>query len=50
MGKCPFQKNNLAFCLTSQNQLGKYPSFETRFSQNQVKPYSGVFKKPIVTF
>ena len=52
MGKCPFQKNNPAFCPTSQNQLGKGPSFETRFSQNRVikkkkkimEPYCGVLR------
>ena len=32
------------------NQLGKFPYFETQFSQNRVKPYSSVFKEPIVTF
>ena len=30
--------------------IRKCPSFESRFSQNRVKPYSGVFKEPIVTF
>ena len=56
MGKCPFQKNNPAFCPTSQNQLGKGPSFETRFSQNRVikkKNYGALlwrFKEPIMTF
>ena len=49
MGKCPFQKNNPAFCPTSQNQLGKCPSFETRFSQNQVIKKNKLWS-PIVVF
>ena len=30
--------------------IREMPPFETRFSQNRVKPYSDVFKEPIVTF
>ena len=31
-----FKKNNPAFCPLLQKKLEKYPSFETRFSQNRV--------------
>ena len=30
--------------------IREIPYFETRFSQNQVKPYSGVFNEHIVAF
>ena len=46
----PFLKKQFSILPSIPNQLGKCPSFETRFSQNQVKPYSGIFKEPIVTF
>ena len=52
MGKCPFQKKKKSGILPHfPNKLGKYPSFETLFSQNLVikkkknsKPYSGVLR------
>ena len=46
----PLSKKQSSILPHFPNLLGKCPSFETRFSQNRVKPYSDVFKEPIVTF
>ena len=46
----PFLGKKIGIIPHFPNQLGKCASFKIRFSQNRVKPYSGVFKEPIVMF
>ena len=50
IGKCHFRAKKGSIMPNFPNLLGKCSSFEIRFSQNRVKPYSDVFKEPIVTF
>ena len=54
-----FVRKNLAFAIFKKTiqhfalfpkLIKEMPIFKTQFSQNRVKPYSGVFKELVVTF